>query len=78
MLGSASWQRGPRETAHPKAEPPGLVPGVYRKQHLPAALEDVGCCLGGPAIYSQGSLVSSGFCEHPLLLGLYVSGITAF
>jgi hypothetical protein len=37
----ASWQRGPQEIAHLEAKPSGPVPGVSRKQHLPAALEDV-------------------------------------
>lgn len=49
---------------HPKAETSGPVPGVNRKQHLPAALEDAECCLGGPVIYSWGSLVPSRCCEH--------------
>lgn len=42
MPDPASWQRGSQELAHPKAEAPGPVPGVSRKQHLPAVLEDVG------------------------------------
>lgn len=40
MPDSASWQGSSWETARPKAETSGPVPGANRKQHLPAALED--------------------------------------